>query len=175
MKLESKKNVGTRHVFDITVEHNHNFVVSGAVVHNCMNFRIVRYIEENLHSTRLLIQTPENREEILRFHETTSEPTILVSPSMTEGVDLKDELSRFQVFCKIPFPSMNDWSKKRMEKDPDWYSFCTVRTMVQAHGRSIRSETDWATSYILDECAGPFVRRSRRLFPRGFLAAIQGL
>ena len=64
---------------------------------------------------------------------------------MEEGVDLKDDKSRFQIICKIPYPYLGDeLVVQRMKKWNWWYSFETVKTIVQSIGRSIRSETDHA-------------------------------
>jgi len=54
-------------------------------------------------------------EEVIKFHETSPHPTVLISPSMMEGVDLADDMSRFQILCKVPFPYLGDAAiKKRM-------------------------------------------------------------
>ena len=39
-----------------------------------------------------------------------------------------------------------------METNPDWYSWKTLVDLLQAYGRSIRNDGDWAETYILDEC-----------------------
>lgn len=176
MKLLRKKAVGKRLVFDITVEKTHNFVAAGTVVHNCVNYKVVNYIRDNLRDSRLLIQNDENRDAILRKHVESTEPTVLVSPSMTEGVDLYDDLSRFQVFLKMPFPYLGDEvTKKRMKLNEGWYPFVTARSIIQGVGRSIRNETDTATTYILDTCFSQFYRQNRKLFPESFQKTIQGL
>jgi Rad3-related DNA helicase len=41
------------------------------------------------------------------------------SPSMTEGIDLKDDLSRFQIICKVPYPQRNPYIIERQLRDPD--------------------------------------------------------
>ncbi len=67
-------------------------------------FRIARALKYGIKGRRLLMHTSEDREEVLRRHLESPEPTVLLSPSMTEGVDLKGDLSRFQVVCKVPLP-----------------------------------------------------------------------
>jgi Rad3-related DNA helicase len=142
------------------------------IIH-AVSFKVANYIKENVRSSRLLIQDDKNRDAILKFHNESPEPTVLVSPSMTEGVDLKDDLSRFQIFAKVPFPFLGDQVvKRRATKDENWYAFSTIRTMVQAVGRSIRNETDWASTYILDESFGFFYRKNQHLFPEYIKKAI---
>ena len=56
----------------------------------------------------MIIHSSKNRDKILEKHINSSEPTVIVTPSMTEGVDLKYELSRFQILCKVPYPYLMD-------------------------------------------------------------------
>jgi ATP-dependent DNA helicase DinG len=138
------------------------------IIH-CINFKIVNFIRDNIKNIRLLIQDETNRDMMLKYHIETDEPTILVSPSMGEGVDLKDNLSRFQIFCKVPFPFIGDQrNKKRMQRNDGWYDYTTCKSIVQAAGRSIRNENDYATTYILDTCFDGFYKRNKQMFPKSF-------
>lgn len=78
-------------------------------------------------------------------------PTILISPSLFEGIDLPGKLSEFQIVLKAPFPSMGD---KRvtaiMRKYPSVFRKTTVMKLVQALGRSTRFRGDRSTSYLVD-------------------------
>lgn len=138
------------------------------IVH-CTNYRIAKYIKENIDSPRLMLHDSTNRDEVLKVHIASAEPTVLLSPSMMEGVDLKDDLSRFQIVCKIPFPYLGDLVvKKRMEKNEKWYPYMTAKSIIQSLGRSIRNETDHAVSYILDSDWDRFFNRNKQLFPNEF-------
>ena len=72
-------------------------------------YKIANYLKYNIKDKklkkRILTHTSENRDEVLKQHMNSKEPTVLISPSMTEGVDLKGDLSRFQILCKVPYPS----------------------------------------------------------------------
>lgn len=81
------------------------------------------------------------------------EPTVICSPSLTEGIDLKDDLSRFQVSVKVPYPNLgNEWIVARSDRmvDPKFYDIRTARTQIQSIGRSLRSENDYCITYTLD-------------------------
>jgi Rad3-related DNA helicase len=133
------------------------------------NYKIANYLKENVDSPRLLLHDSTNRDEVLKLHVKSSEPTVLVSPSMMEGVDLRDDLSRFQVLCKVPFPYLGDLVvKKRMETNSKWYPYTTAKSIIQALGRSIRSETDHAVSYVLDQDWDRFYRVNSSFFPKEF-------
>lgn len=169
MKLVSKTSVGIRHVYDITVEDTHNFVVSDNVVHNCVSNKVANYLFEAVGSDRLLVHDSTNRDEVLRQHIESTLPTVLLSPSMTEGVDLADDASRFQVLCKVPFPYLGDEViRKRMEKNSSWYPYQTAKSIIQALGRSVRNSDDFAMSYILDADWDFFYKRNRKYFPSDF-------
>ena len=115
------------------------------------SIKIANYLKNTLRSKRIIVAYGENREKALEQHTKSNKPTILISPSMTEGVDLKGSLSEFQILCKVPFPYLGDKVvKKKMNKWKWWYNTQTIRTIIQSVGRSIRSEDDKAVTYILD-------------------------
>ena len=138
------------------------------IIH-CTNYRIAKYIKENIDSNRLMLHDSINRDEVLNIHVNSKEPTVLLSPSMMEGVDLRDDLSRFQIICKVPFPYLGSLViKKRMEKNEKWYPYMTAKSIIQSLGRSIRNETDHAVSYILDSDWDRFFNKNKNLFPNEF-------
>jgi Rad3-related DNA helicase len=138
------------------------------IIH-CTNFKVAKYINDNVGSCRLILHDSSNREEMLKLHINSKDPTILVSPSMMEGVDLHDDLSRFQIICKVPFPYLGDLVvKKRMEKNKSWYPYTTAKSIIQSLGRSIRNENDHAVSYILDSDWENFFRMNKNLFGQTF-------
>ena len=99
--------------------------------------------------------------------------SVIVSPSMHEGVDLKGDLSEFQIVVKLPFPSLGSkLVKRRKQLSPAWYSYTTALKLIQATGRSIRTETDVAPSYILDSKFTYFYDRNRGLFPDWWQQAV---
>ena len=135
------------------------------------SYKTTEYIKENTgeYSTRILTHTSKNRDRILRKHKTSTRPTVLMSPSMQEGVDLKGACSRFQVICKIPYPYLGDkWVKARMKRWNWWYNYETAKTIIQSIGRSIRNENDYATTYIIDSAWSTFFGRTKHLYPPGF-------
>lgn len=138
------------------------------VIH-CHSYRIANYLKKNIRSTRLLIHDSSNRDQILDKHINGSKNTVLLSPSMTEGVDLKDDSSRFQILCKVPYPYLGDkLVKKRMHKWKWWYPLQTAKTIVQSVGRSIRHKEDFAVTYILDSDFERFYGRNKKYFPVDF-------
>jgi ATP-dependent DNA helicase DinG len=137
----------------------------------------VNFIRDNIckENASRLIETAVSfdRSEVLRKHCESTNPTVLISPSLHQGVDLKDELSRFQVIVKVPYPDLTD--KKivaKRNRDPKWYTWNTVLRLVQAYGRSIRSSDDHAITYVLDSSVSYLLKSSEDLMPRWFKEAI---
>ncbi len=116
---------------------------------------------------------PGSREDAVMNHTMSPDPTVLISPSMTEGLDLKDDLSRFQIICKIPYPYLDPYTKTRMRRDEDWYQWMTALTLIQASGRSNRSVDDRAATFILDSSFEAFLARNQKILPKWWTEAIQ--
>lgn len=138
------------------------------IIH-CHSYKVAHFLKKNIRSSRLLIHSSHDRDIVLDKHKRSKKPTVLISPSMSEGVDLKDDLSRFQILCKVPYPYLGDkLVKKKMNKWRWWYPLQTAKTIVQSVGRSVRSDTDSAVTYILDSDFDRFFNSNRSLFPQEF-------
>ncbi len=108
----------------------------------------------------------ERQGAIRNFNE--QDGKILVGPSLLEGLDLKDDKSRFQIFFKVPYPSLGDpLVKAKMTAFPGWYDWKTGIAIQQGAGRSIRSKDDWAVTYILDACFRSLINKEG-FFPPSF-------
>lgn len=133
---------------------------------------ICNYIRDNVKGRgRLLIRDQGSKnEDLLEEHEESSDPTVLVSPSMTYGVDLKGDLAKFQILLKAPWlPTKDPRVEKMMKIDKDWYANKMLCTLVQACGRGIRSLDDECVTYILDGSIYDQVVRSKGKLPTFFL------
>lgn len=109
--------------------------------------------------------TDESITKRLKYYNTTSEKkdlirditfdkdTIITGPSMIEGIDLPDDLCRFMIILKVPFPSLgSEYVKAKMKYIDGWYKAQTVNQLIQCIGRGVRNEHDWCSTYILDGC-----------------------
>lgn len=108
---------------------------------------------KKLKNPRFLIREGANTNDVIMDkHINSTEPTILVSSSMMEGVDLKGDLARFQIICKMPYPSLvNERIKTKAGISYSWYNLQTWYRLLQATGRATRSEEDYSKTYILDK------------------------
>lgn len=136
---------------------------------------IADYLRENLNDDRLLCrETGVRNEDLLAIHNETDEPTVLVSPSMTYGVDLKGDLAKFQILLKAPWlPTKDVRVEKLMKIDKDWYSNKMLCTVVQASGRGVRSASDECVTYMLDGSIYDSISRNKNKLPSFFLDRIQ--
>lgn len=145
-----------KYIESISKKHNDK----NGIIHSG-NYKIARYIYENASTElqkRLVFKEKFdniNNTELINIHETNVEngiSSILLSPSLVEGVDLKDDLSRWQIIIKLPFSSLGDKRIKHLaEIFPLWYTNDVVKKVIQACGRSTRHEQDYSITYILDK------------------------
>jgi len=136
---------------------------------------IADYIRDNIRSKRLLCREDGvKNEDILEEHSDRTDATVLVSPSMTYGVDLKGDLAKFQILLKAPWlPTKDPRIEKLMKLDPTWYVNKMLCTLVQACGRGVRSSSDECQTYILDGSIFDAIAKNKNKLPKYFLDRLQ--
>jgi Rad3-related DNA helicase len=142
--------------------HTHNFEIANLLLDSCKNTK------------RFLFQKNfDSKKEMLEEHS-NGHDSIIIAPAMHEGLDLIDDLSRFQVICKIPYPNQNDnpQLKERVNLSWNYYVWLTALKLVQSYGRSVRHDEDWATTYIVDSDFARFMDMAIDILPDWFLEAI---
>jgi Rad3-related DNA helicase len=155
-------------IINTILQKNHE---NKGIIHTS-TYELSKWINGSIKNKRLIFHDYLTREKSLADHLSSSLETVLVSPSMINGVDLKDELSRFQVILKVPFPNLISTKiKKRLDTRPEWYNWKTLVDLLQAYGRSIRNDDDWAETYILDECFDQILEN--KSVPQYFLDALK--
>jgi len=99
---------------------------------------------------------------------------IIMGPSLTTGLDLRDDFARFAIIAKMPYPSLSDkFVKTKLSINPNWYKWRTIIEILQSVGRTVRHENDYCDTYILDACLGDLIHSSRKSFPNDFLKRIK--
>ena len=156
----------SKHGDEKGIVHTHSYKLTQAVV---------EHLKGTKHASRIVTHdsSPGSRDMAIAEHISSPSPTVLISPSMTEGLDLSEDLSRFQVLSKVPYPYLGDpFVKARMAHDTGWYGWQTALTLVQATGRSIRSRDDRATTYMLDADFDSFMARNAGILPGWWKSAL---
>lgn len=102
---------------------------------------------------------------------------VLVGSGCTEGLDLKGDLCRLNIIAKLQWPCLGDsWVKKRraMQDGYMWYLAETLKVIIQAAGRSTRSETDYSRCIVLDPSFSSLISQCNKLglVPQYFLESI---
>lgn len=120
------------------------------IIHS-VSYENATFIKEHSKFSKRM-EFPENTEqltEVIRLLEEKSD-TIVVSPSVVEGLDLRDDLCRFSFFFKTPWASLGDEWVKRRKDDETWYARNAAVKIVQGSGRGTRSNTDHSITVVLD-------------------------
>jgi ATP-dependent DNA helicase DinG len=140
------------------------------VIHTHTN-DITRYLYDALRGDRFLFRMDENENDvILKKHSESELPTVLVSPSLSYGVDLKGDLAKFQIIVKAAFLPLNDIRVSRLFKeDKQWYINEMLNTLIQACGRGVRSKDDECVTYILDGNITNNVIQNKSILPKYFI------
>lgn len=113
---------------------------------------------------RYLFPKAGENEMALNRHSSSSSPTVLFSPSMTQGVDLKNDLARFCVVFKVPYPNWGDRRiYRKTQLNRGWYDYATAKTLIQATGRGVRSPEDWCDIFVIDSAFNSFYKKYDRL------------
>jgi len=138
------------------------------------SFELANWIKKTVKNKRLIFHDSSNKDEMLKKHFETEEPTVIVSPSMGTGVSFDNDKARFQIIAKIPYPSLaSQKNKMRQSTNPDWYSWKTVAGLIQMTGRSVRSDVDYADTIIIDGGFGDIIKYSSQFLPEWIQDAIK--
>lgn len=166
------KNILINNLTRVIIQILHLYPNQKGIIHTG-NYNIASIIITNINNNRLLMRKlHESNEQLLQRHAKSTN-SVLVSPSLNTGADLKDDLSRFQIIVKLPFISLGDKAVKyRASQDSDWYVCDMLKTLIQACGRSTRSSDDYSITYILDASFYQWVSKYNRWLPQSFLNRI---
>ncbi len=138
------------------------------------SFQVAKWLVQELSGLiphQIMHHNPESgytRDQVINdFQEDDGMPKLLISPSVTEGLDLKGDKGRFAIFAKVPYPYLGDaWVKKRMSLSNTWYSIQALIAIIQGGGRVVRSPEDWGHVYILDTSWEGLYRRAKHMIPQ---------
>jgi len=142
------------------------------VIHTSSNEQAF-WIIEQLKEYPLMFVGGEDRNYILKDFAENEDDIILIGASIKDGVDFKDDLCRFQIIFKVPYPQLNEQVIYRKNLDPSWYYYQAIMAIMQAYGRGIRDKDDWCELYIIDSDFKNLFDFNRRFFNEYFIEAIQ--
>ena len=117
-------------------------------------------------SVRLFLhEQGTNSAEIVEEFRNHNGSGVLMSPSIFEGLDFKDDESRYQIICKTPYASLGDLRVKKIaDSYGTIYKEMTLYKILQGIGRSIRSSEDTAVTYFLDKSSETLFKSSQNIW-----------
>lgn len=121
----------------------------------------------------ILVNGPEDKIEKVDFFKRHG--GVFLASGCAEGLDFKDDYCRVNIVPKLAYPDLNDpvvQKRRAMADGQEWYALETLKTVIQATGRSTRHEKDASTSYILDPTFGGLFQRYRSKLPQSFNESI---
>ena len=112
----------------------------------------------NKHAVEAL-GTTDKESLVSRFRNNPASGLVLMSASITEGLDFKHDICRAQIIVKAPIPYMGDAYVEGkckgvpdidLVKDDTYIDRLIFIAFCQAYGRVMRDQNDWGETYVLD-------------------------
>jgi Rad3-related DNA helicase len=125
------------------------------IIH-CNSYVLGKQIME-IGNDRLITHDSKNKAQQLEIFIASPDPLVFVSPSCIRGLSLYDDLARFGICPKMPFPNIKDKAiSARLygsgKRGKIWYNAETGQAVLQMSGRHVRSFFDYGDMWILDSC-----------------------
>ena len=139
--------------------------------------RLAELLRNHGKDARLWTHDSQDRDGTLAAWKRSDGPGVLLSVKMEEALDLEGDLARWQVLCKAPFPNAGDARvAHRLEQDRwAWYYRTTLRTVIQACGRVVRSPDDYGTTYVADDALLDVFERAQSTMPAWFQEQVDAM
>lgn len=149
------------------------------VIHSVSYDRRDLILNRSRYTQHMLSHSPgsEAAMEQLRRFRNTPPPVILLSPSITTGVDLRYKDAEYQIICKVPFPDTRSRivqarvgrlappRSPEREAGREYELYSTIQTLVQETGRGMRAEDDQCESFVIDNQIDWIERWHKKLIP----------
>jgi len=91
---------------------------------------------------------------------------VFISPVCQQGVDFKQDRSRFQILLRVPYGSTSDeFINYKVKNDFPWYNYQALIVFGQQLGRVNRSEDDYGATFLLDSRFNKFISRNQKVLP----------
>lgn len=106
----------------------------------------------------------------------SEEGKVLMASGLYEGIDLPYDQGRWQIIAKVPWGSLGDPAiRYKVEQDSDWYTWETLKTMMQAFGRICRKLDDYGETYIIDSSFKRLYSAGKNMIPLWLKDSIHGV
>jgi len=120
-------------------------------------------------SDRYIFHTKEDKLLKYQAYRQNQKDAVLFACGLYEGVDLLEDMGRFQLITKVPWPSLAEPAIRwQAEANPSYYAWEATKVVIQATGRICRSPTDYGTTHILDRSFARLYVKNKEQFPQWF-------
>jgi Rad3-related DNA helicase len=144
--LNSISSIVKQHSLDNGLIHSRSYDLTKSIVDSLKNNNSHVILSHN---------NAQERIQSLNKHKQLNNKSIIISPSMHEGVNFNDDYARFMILCKMPYINPHDKLTKRRQKFmPEWIELNNAIHVIQSLGRPIRHSKDYCTTYLLDRSFG---------------------
>lgn len=114
---------------------------------------------------RLLLYGDSSEKKWAIAQHQAAKDSVLIGPTLVEGVDLPEDMCRFIIIAKVPFPNLKDkLVQAKIKLFPKWYDSEAANSIIQGIGRGNRTPKDWCVTYILDGCFGFLYKKTQEQF-----------
>ena len=159
-------------IFNHTLQDD-EFNSQNCAIHTASYTSAKEIIEKSTFKHRMiLLDTQEKKDEYLERMK-TQKGIIIVSPSISTGVNLIYDIARYQIITKVPYLNLGDkYVYEKSKEYPIWYALSAILTLIQATGRISRTDNDYGKTYIIDSNFKVLLRKYRELFPSWYLDSL---
>lgn len=144
------------------------------IIHAVSYDRCKRIYHTSSHRNRMMTHDSDTTHLIVERFKESTEPKILVSPSVVTGFDFPYDQCRWQIIGKLPFPDgRSEVMKARTKIDPEYGMYLTMQALIQACGRGTRAPDDFCECFVIDDHFSWFIGKYRSMAQQWFLNAIK--
>ena len=122
---------------------------------------------------RLMWHTKGTKDRQFRRWLASDGDKVFVGSGLTEGINLKYNLCRWQIITKILYPYLGDAAiAAKKEQNIDWYVWQAVRDLLQAYGRVCRAPDDYGKTFLTDSAFAMLQHKNKDMFPKWMKEAL---
>jgi Rad3-related DNA helicase len=145
------------------------------LIHTVSYERAVTIWQRSKFQDRMIIhEKKQGIEEVVAEWRKAPMGTVLLSPALTEGVNLAYQDCEYAIIAKLPFPDFTaPLMRARSELDATYTAYLTWQALVQAVGRHMRAVDDQGETFILDSALRWMKVRYPDFAPRWFHTAVR--
>jgi Rad3-related DNA helicase len=141
-----------------------------------VSYSLCKRVSEEMKSDRIIIHTPQDRQEVLDRFVESKDNTVVMSPSIERGLSLEGSKCEFVVWIKAPFLSLVDRVVSQRLYSGSigklWYRASMMLSVVQGCGRGMRSKSDHCVCYLIDWQINKAYMENPSLWPDWFRDAV---